>query len=238
MIRQSIHKIAKLAAVFLSGLTLSTGCAHTHQARGVETSGFLGDYSTLREGQPGEAQLNYINLKTDFKGYNKVLIDPVVLYAPEKSKLSKLSPEDAEKIRNHLQTALRTQLSQYFSVVDEPGPGVMRIRTAITEARPSRPVMDLVTNVLPIGWIMTGAQRILLGTHAFVGKASIEAEAQDSVTGERLLAAVDRRAGRKILRGKFSSWDDVMSAQDAWAEQIKIRLSNLCHGKEEKPNVV
>lgn len=102
-----------------------------------------------------------------------------------------------------------------------------------TEARRSNPVMDLLTNLLPIGWVMTAAQRTLLGTHAFVGKATLEAEAVDAVTGERLLAAVDRRAGRKILSGKFSSWDDVISAYDAWTERIRDRLTNLCQGKEE-----
>ena len=229
--------MAKLATLLFSGLTHGAGRAHTHQARGAAPAGFLGDYSSLGEGQPGEARFNYINLKANFRGYNKVLIDPVVIYSSENAKLSRLSPEDSAKLKDHLQAALRTQLSQYFTMVDQPGPDVMRIRTAITEAHPSRPVMDLVTHLLPIGWVMTGAQRVILGTHAFVGKASLEAEAQDSVTGERLLAAVDRRAGRKVMRGKFSSWDDVMSAQEAWAEQIKVRLSNLCQGNEQKPDV-
>jgi hypothetical protein len=227
-----MHSIANLTVVILSGLTFFTGCSRTHQARGVVPSGFLGDYSVLRPGQAGEAYLLYINPKADFRAYDKVLLDPVVLWAPSQSRLARLSPEETEKLKSHLQTYLRTQLSQSFTIVEQPGPGVMRIRTAITEAHPSHPVMDMVTNVLPIGWVMTGAQRLLLGTHAFVGKASLEAEAVDAVTGERLLAAVDRRAGRKILGGKFSSWDDVLSAQETWAERIKTRLADLCQGRE------
>ena len=41
-------------------LAMIAGCALTRQTRSVEKSGFLGDYSDLREGGSGEAQLVYI----------------------------------------------------------------------------------------------------------------------------------------------------------------------------------
>jgi hypothetical protein len=50
----------------------------------------------------------------------------------------------------------------------------------------------------------------------------------DSVTGKRLAAAVDRRAGTKAQRTKFSgSWGDVKDAFDYWARRVETRLAEL-----------
>jgi hypothetical protein len=52
------HCILTIAAIFA---LLAAGCVSTHRARSVETSGFLGDYSNLREGEGEEALLVYVN---------------------------------------------------------------------------------------------------------------------------------------------------------------------------------
>ena len=67
-------------------------------------------------------------------------------------------------------------------------------------------------------------------TQIFVGTAGIEAEILDSVTGERLAAAVDERAGSKALKGSTSTWSDVKDAFDYWAERLKVRLAELRGG--------
>src|SRR5882672_355471 len=43
-------------------------------------------------------------------------------------------------------------------------------------------------------------------TRDFVGRAGVEGEVLDSLTGERLLAAVDRRAGAHTLQFKKNGW--------------------------------
>src|SRR5207247_2105465 len=49
-----------LAAVVTASIVLLSGCPTTRQTRTVEESGFLRDYSQLREGGTGEAQLVYL----------------------------------------------------------------------------------------------------------------------------------------------------------------------------------
>jgi hypothetical protein len=39
----------------------------------VDTAGFLGDYSMLREGEGKEAQLVYLNPGADFSGYDAIM---------------------------------------------------------------------------------------------------------------------------------------------------------------------
>ena len=57
-----------------------TGCAPTTQARSVTTSGFLGDYSNLREGKAGEALLVYVKQDAAWRTYDKMLIEPVTVW--------------------------------------------------------------------------------------------------------------------------------------------------------------
>jgi hypothetical protein len=56
---------------------------------------------------------------------------------------------------------------------------------------------------------------------ALVGAASAEAELLDSMTNERLAAAVDAVAGTKGVLRAFSKWADVQKACDNWAERMR-----------------
>ena len=49
----------------------------------------------------------------------------------------------------------------------------------------------------------------------------------DSMSGERLAAAVDRRTGGKITGkvDKFSSWRTVKNSLDFWAGRMRERLA-------------
>jgi hypothetical protein len=56
-------------------------------------------------------------------------------------------------------------------------------------------------------------------------------EMQDSVTQERLAAAVDAQAGNKRdFFGNFNKWDDAQDAFDNWAAQLHKRLLELRAG--------
>ena len=218
-----------VASIAAGVLLLSIGCATTHQARSVSRSGFLGDYSQLQPGKSGEAKLLYIHPTADFSKYDKVMIDRVQLWKSDEpdSPLGSLSPKDQQFLVDTLYSSLEEKLSGDYEIVDQPGPGVLRIRAAVTEARKSKPVLDLASNVTPIGLGLTYSKRIVFGTHTSVGLVTGEMELLDSQTNERLAAAVDRRAGTKVLRGKFARWGDVKDAFDYWARRVQTRLAEL-----------
>ena len=72
--------------------SLLAGCGATSQASKVTdetkaqiestgaSTGFLGDYSVLREGEDDEALLIYRNPTTAWKSYDKVKLDPVTIW--------------------------------------------------------------------------------------------------------------------------------------------------------------
>ena len=208
-------------------LALATvvGCGITDQAGKVDTSGFLGDYSQLEPGADGQALLVYRNPKADFSKYKKVLVDPIAVWRDaESSEEEEVSTEDMERLANYLHRVIVDRLASDYEIVTQSGPGTLRIRGAITEAERSSVPLDTVSTIEPFTRIATEVTRLATGTHLFVGKAGVEGEITDSVTGERLLAAVDRRAGEKVFRGSQSSWSDVKDAFDFWALRLRDRL--------------
>ena len=210
-----------LVLVFL----VLTACATTQQASDVGTSGFLGDYSILQKGAGDhEALRRYVNPIADWKNYTKVMIDPVQLWMGQSSPLRNISREERIRLASLLFGKIRDGLLADYRVVREPGPHVMRISVALTEAKTSNVIMDTISSVLPTGYVVSGTKSLATGTGTYVGAASVEAKITDAETGTLLAAAVDRRGGTKGLSGVTSEWSDVEESFQFWASTLRYRL--------------
>ncbi|WP_342346388.1 DUF3313 domain-containing protein, partial [uncultured Nitrospira sp.] len=197
------------------------GCAQTEQAREVETSGFLGDYSILQPGKEGEALLVYKNPQADFSMYRAVYVEPAVVLL---SKKSTVPQEELHRLADDLRSKVIWKLKEDFLVVPKLVPGALQIELALTEAEPSDVGMDIVSTILPPATIVSEAKELATGTQAFVGRVSIEAKLTDGNTGTLLMAAADRRVGARSLDGSMDSWDDVHQAFAYWADTLAHRL--------------
>ena len=82
--------------------------------------------------------------------------------------------------------------------------------------------------MVPQARILNAAQSLATDSYAFVGSAEAEMKATDSLSGELLAEAVDKRAGGMGLKGAASfKWGDAQNAMDYWAERIPQRLQEL-----------
>ena len=200
-------------------------CATTQQAKDVGTSGFLGDYSILQKGAgDNQALRRYVNPIADWKNYTKVMIDPVQLWMGQSSPLRNIPREERIRLASLLFGKLRDGLLADYRVVREPGPDVMRISVALTEAEASNTVLDTISSILPTGYVVSGTKSLATGTGTYVGAASVEAKITDAELGTLLAAAVDRRGGAKSLSGVTSEWDDVEESFQFWASTLRYRL--------------
>lgn len=219
-----------LCSLCMLGLFLSfatAGCARTRQSGIKEEAGFLQDYSRLRKGEDGEAQLIWINPDTDFSMYDKILLESVELYVHEGSDFHEIPKETQKLLTGHFYKALHTELEKDYEIVNVPGPNTMRVRFAITEAAGAKVVLNTVTTVLPQAWLVSALGGRAADKAFLVGEAGFEGEVTDAETGELLGAGVDRRVGAKTLRGAFSKWGDVLAAFDTWAKNFRNRLEKL-----------
>lgn len=223
----------------LLSIALSIGwlsaCKTTRQVdqEPANFSGFLGNYSMLQKGNGEEANYLYIDKSASFAKYTKIYIKPVELWksdAPD-SGLNKLSRDDQQRLVSYFHTALADNLKSDFQIVSQPGPDVLVIHAAITDGRGSKPVLNVISSILPIGLVISYAKQAITGTGTAVGVIYVEGELADGVSGQRVAAFVDARAGTKALRTKFNgTWGDAKLAFDWWAQRLDARLELLKRG--------
>jgi hypothetical protein len=213
---------ARAARVWLLLLLLAAACARPKPLPPPDTSGFLDDYSLLHEGGANELHLVYRNQKADWHAYNAVMLEPVTLWRSGRHSLKPVPEEDLLRLVTDFQSAVRTYLEKDFRFVDRPGPGVMRIRLGITDARASDPVLDVLTASRGTGRPHpAGSGALDPETRRFLESAAIEGEIRDSQTNVLLAEGVDRRR-REIPASE--TWGQVDRAFDFWAERMSAKL--------------
>jgi hypothetical protein len=223
------------ALLLIAALVFQLGCASTSSTGKSKPSGFLGDYSLLSAGGDGRANLLYIDESAQFSQYDKVLLEPVTVWRTSDANLNDLEAAELKQLTDHLYTSVHKELSKKYEMVQVAGPGTLRVRLALTEAVGANVAMNTVSSIIPIGLIGSSAKKMATGSHAFVGKASVEGEVLDSITNVRLLAAVDERAGRKDPIG--GKWSDANAAFDYWAEKLASRLNGLVRAEGMKQSL-
>ncbi len=215
-----------VAIALATAAAIVMACATTRQSRGTgEASGFLGDYSNLRKGEKGEPQLIFIRSDVDWAQYDSIHIESVTIWRNEKT--DDVPEEEKQILTDFFFHALHTELSKDYKMVDEPGPHVLKLRAALTEAKGSKAVMNTITSVVPQLRLLTTIVGMSAGTSVLVGKAGLEGEITDSMSGDRLMAALDQRQGTKAVRGGVKTWSDVKLATEFWAERLRERLATL-----------
>ena len=227
-----------LSSVLLAGLLL-VGCSQTaapepsviQRATGEKEaapapSGFLGnDYSLLTppaEGGDQKAMLRYVNPNTNWSSYNKIMIAPVTFWAADDSKIS---GADQQALCNYMFTVLEKDLGKNFVIVDQPGPGVVKVSAALTDATAATPGLRSISVIVPQARALSVIKMAATGTYLFVGSAQGALKVNDSTSGQLLAAAVDKRVGgASITNVTVFQWGDAENAMDYWGKLIDERL--------------
>jgi hypothetical protein len=194
--------VEQLATVLTALLLLSVGCATDPAPHG---SGFLADYSQLRPGRGSESQLIYIDSGANFGSYERVLVDPVVIWNPGSSAFRGVEPEQQQWLADTLARAFRANLEPDFRVARLSQPGTLRIRMAIVAAAGS--------------WSE--------GEQTFHGVVAVEVEVLDAQSGQRVAAGVDTRDGdSREIQEAFAEW-----ASQARHRLAALRSFDRVHGE-------
>ncbi|MGR8941771.1 MAG: DUF3313 domain-containing protein, partial [Gammaproteobacteria bacterium] len=138
---------------------------------------------------------------------------------------------DQQTLVNYFSQQLRAQLGKKFTIAEQPGPGVMKITVAMTDAETATPVLRSISMFVPQAHMLSNLKYLATGTFPFVGGAQGEAKITDSVSGELLTAAADKRiGGGNAITGFQWQWGDAENAVDKWCEMLSQRLSSWTTG--------
>jgi hypothetical protein len=183
----------------------------------------------LTPGTSGQAGLRYIAPSVPWAQYTKVMLNPVTAWGGD---TTKISAADSQQLTNYLYNVLAKKLGEKYQLVDEPGPGVLRLQFAITDADAATPALRSVSMAVPQARVLATLKYAATGTYPFVGAAQGEVLVTDSVTGNVLAAAVDRRVGGGSMETAAQwQWGDAENAMNQWAELSVARLTSLRSGQ-------
>jgi hypothetical protein len=200
-------------------------CGATKQAtvRPASFSGFLGNgYARLAPGGKDRADLRWVNPDAQWGKYDAVMIDPVTFWGDE---AGSVSPQDQQTLCNYFYGALRDELGKRFRIATAPGPGVMRVQVAITDASAATPGLRTISTIVPQLHALNTAQSLATGKLLFTGGAQVEGKVMDSVTGRVLAEAIDRETGGgNVETAVVWEWGDAENAMQLWARVAAERL--------------
>ncbi|GEM_PF-597005 len=187
--------------------------------------GFFGnDTSLLKPGKNPQALLYYVNPKAQWTQYHQVLLEPVQFWD---SANSDVSADDQKMLTEYLYNQLKQDLEKNFTLVNQPGPGVLTVQVAIISASAATPGMRSISQVVPQLHALNTLQSLATGSLAFVGSAEGAMKFTDSQTGELLAAAVNKRlGGGNVEAAAQIKWGDAENIMQFWAQQISNRLAN------------
>ena len=177
--------------------------------------------------------------------YRKLMVDRIKVYLKEDASSKQIDPTELKELADYFHQAIVKAVEPAYPVVNEPGPDVLRMRIAITDLVPNAPEASVVTLAVPFVWVGeagAGVAQGKAGSTPFLGEASVEAEALDSVSSKQLAAYIEERVGKKYnwTQGvdtavkdylkAYSTWAYTKQAMDHWAQGLRKALDRW-HGK-------
>ena len=217
---------------------------------GPQYSGFLNDYSRLQPVIDDPTAMAWLDPAVDFSRYDKVLLERIqVALSNDNNNYRAIDPTELTVLTEYFHDALVRELSGRYPVVTDPGPGVLRVRIAITELVPTKPEASVVMTVVPyasLGELALGAveggETDPLG---YLGNTGIEVAFLDGQSNQVVAQFVDHRAGQKVVidtsgglsgaigtgvssyTDAFLTWGYAKQAFDAWAKRLRNTLDRL-----------
>jgi len=207
--RRGSPRVARRAAVLVGVAAMALAGPGCGGKPGF--AGFLSSYDRLETGSSFDRDYYYRHETIDPFDYEAVIVEAVQVYFTEEARGRDLNEDALAELTTHFDEGFRELMDERFDLAAAPGEGVARVRIAVTDVRPSKPLFDIVPHSKILG----------LNT----GGATIEAEMLDSVTGEQILAVVDRRWGNRLRPlPKVDTLDDARKVIDEWMRVFRENL--------------
>jgi hypothetical protein len=179
----------------------------------------------------GEFKLVYVDPDVDFSVYNKFIPGPATFQFRAVKKTSSavarrhnqteywISDKDKQKLEDVVTSIFADELakSEVFTEVNQPGPDTLIIRGALH---------DIVSQVPPE---LTGRGEIWLSS---VGEATLIIEALDSLSGEVIYRAIERRAAQRpgrqmVVSNTVTTWQEVRRLARLWASHLREAMDSV-----------
>ncbi len=242
-------------AFALSAAMLLGGCA-TPGGSGTDATPAYADYLShpdrLEPVAEGDSALIWIDPNVDFAKYDKFLIERIQVHLADDATYKAVDPTALKQMTDYFYNAIVKALGSPYKVVSKTGPGVLRVRIAITNLVPTKPEYSVAALVIPYATVVDLASGPASGgpsgSTAYLGRTGIAGSLIESQTNRVVAEYADNEIGRKyvvdtsegvtgaVTTGvdgyikSYSTWGYAKQAFDGWAADLRKWL-NKVHGR-------
>ncbi len=190
-------------------LVVSWSCGLT-----ARRTGFLSDYSGLEEVESDV--WFYVNPRVPVGTYTRFIVDPVEPRVDLEE--SGFSEATVTEFAEYMHASMVRRVSENYQIVTQPGPGVARVRLALTSISGSVPLLNIIPQTR-----ITGAGR---------GGAAMEGEIKDSITDEQVGAVVQSASAGFFESTGVSDASDIHAVIDYWMTILGENLRKYRFGED------
>jgi hypothetical protein len=238
-----------------SATTSQNGASPAASAKEVH-GGFLSRYDLLQPVAGGDGARSWREEGVDWQQYDKVLIERIRVFLKDDSAQKGIDPTDLKMLTDYFYEALKKEIGPTARIVDQPGPGVLGLRIAITDLMPTNTNLSLAGTLTPYAFVAEASSGPASGRPAgstpYLGECGIEVQFLDGQTGRVVAEFTDTRIGKKYdldtssggveaakkwvdgYLDSFTTWNYAKEAFDLWASLFRKRFEELRGIREAK----
>lgn len=233
-----------------SSATTSGTVASEATTANVRRIGFLSDYTKLRAMPGGGGVLCWRETGVNWAQYDKVMFERIQVYLkPGPLQMHPVDPSDLKMLLDYFHNDLVKRVQPQMQVVTAPGPGVLRVRIALTDLVPTNQMASLAGTAVPYGFVAEIGSGAATGRPAgstpYLGQTGMEAQFRDGATGRVVAECADTEIGLKYAADinagatgaaeawvsgyldSFTQWTYAKNAFDKWSADFARRLAEL-----------
>jgi hypothetical protein len=214
----------------------------------VRRVGFLTDYARLQPAPGGGGVLCWRDGGVNWTQYRKVMFERIQVYLQPAS-LQPVDPSDLKMLIDYFHNDLVKAMQPEAQVVDAAGPGVLRVRIALTELTPTNQLASVAGTAVPYGFaaeIGSGAATGRpIGSTPYLGQTGMEVQFRDGASGKLVGECADTEIGLKYAADlnsgatkaaeawvngyldSFTQWEYAKKAFDKWSADFARRFAAL-----------
>ena len=235
-----------------SEASISGTVASEATAANVRRVGFLTDYAKLRPMPGGGGLLCWRTPGVNWSQYNKVMFERIQVYLASGTPARPIDPTDLKTLIDYFHSDLVAAIQPMAQVVNTAGPGVLRVRFALTNLVPTNTTASLVGSAAPYGFVAEigsgAADGKPAGSTPYLGQTGMEVQFRDGASGAVVAECADTEIGVKYAADmnagvtgaaetwvngymdSFKQWTYAKNAFDKWSVEFAQRFAALRNG--------
>ena len=219
-------KGVSLILVTITGLLISlTGCT-SKTTKPEQYSGFLKDYSDLKETKSasGQAIMRWTASNFNLNDYQHVIYTPIIYY-PTPRPTAQITQQTLDTILEYTNTRMKTSIAQRLPLTTTPAPHTLIFRGAITAVDTSKQGLHFY-EVIPVAMVIAGTQAVT-GHRTLDSALYFEGELVDAMTNKVVMKVVRKGTGKNLANSKQQlTLNDLKPVVDGLATDARLFDTN------------